>query len=70
MMLCSLIIAMLETSLKSTTPTAKPPTKPDPLPDKELHIYDDEVWSKIYNLMDKSVAVGQESDNDILIDIS
>ncbi|MCJ1475906.1 hypothetical protein MMC13_004570 [Lambiella insularis] len=59
-MVFSFIVAMLETALKST-PTATP-TKPGVLQDKEIHNFDDEVWSKVYTSM---VVVGDDSDDDM-----
>jgi hypothetical protein len=62
-MVFSFIVAMLETALKST-PTATP-TKPGVLQDKEIHNFDDEVWSKVYTSMDESMVVGDDSDDDM-----
>jgi len=69
-MVFSFIVAMLETALKST-PTATP-TKPGVLQDKEIHNFDDEVWSKVYALMDESLVVGDDSDDDMndVVDLS
>lgn len=69
-MVFSFIVAMLETALKST-PTATP-TKPGPLQDKEIHNFDDEVWSKVYTLMDESMVLGDDSDDDMndVVDLS
>ena len=69
-MVFSFIVAMLETALKST-PTATP-TKPGVLRDKEIHNFDDEVWSKVYTLMDESIVVGDDSDDDMndVVDLS
>ena len=69
-MVFSFIVAMLETALKST-PTATP-TNPGMLQDKEIHNFDDEVWLKIFTLMDKSLVVGDDSDDDMndVIDMS
>lgn len=65
-MVFSFIVAMLETALKST------PTKPGVLQDKEIHNFDDEVWSKVYALMDESLVVGDDSDDDMndVVDLS
>jgi hypothetical protein len=62
-MVFSFIVAMLETALKST-PNASP-TKPGVLQDKEIHDFDNEVWSKVYTLMDESLAVDDGSDDDM-----
>lgn len=69
-MVFSFIVAMLETALKST-PTATP-TKPGMQQDKGTHNFDDEVWSKVYKLMDESLVVGDDSDDDMndVIDLS
>ncbi|MCJ1383559.1 hypothetical protein MMC17_006673 [Xylographa soralifera] len=60
-MVFSFIVAMLETAMKST-PTATP-TKPGVLQDKEIHNFDDEVWSKVYTLMDESMIIDDDSDD-------
>ena len=62
-MVFSFIVAMLETALKST-PNASP-TKPGVLQDKEIYDFDNEVWSKVYALMDESLAVDDGSDDDM-----
>jgi len=62
-MVFSFIVAMLETAMKST-PTATP-TKPGMLRDKEIHNFDDGVWSKVCTLMDESLVVGDDSDDDM-----
>ena len=62
-MVFSFIVAMLETAMKST-PTATP-TKPGMLRDKEIHNFDDEVWSKVYTSMDESLVVSDDSDDDM-----
>ena len=69
-MVFSFIVAMLETALKST-PTATP-TKPGVLQDKEIHNFHDEVWSKVYILMEESLVVDDDSDDDMddVIDLS
>ncbi|KAK3174086.1 hypothetical protein OEA41_001330 [Lepraria neglecta] len=68
-MVFSFIVAMLETALKST-PTASP-TKPGVLQDKEIHHFDDEVWSKVYKSMKESLVVDDGDDNmDDVIDLS
>ena len=69
-MVYSFIIAMQETALKSI-PTATP-TKPGVLQDKEIHKYEDEAWSKIYRLMDESIVIGDDGDDDMndVIDLS
>jgi hypothetical protein len=63
-MVFSFIVAMLETALKST-PNALP-TKPGVLQDKEIHNFDNEVWSKVYALMDESLAVDDSSDDNMI----
>ena len=69
-MVFSFIVAMLETALKSS-PTVTP-TKPGVLQDKEIHNFKDEVWSKVYRLMDESIVVGDDNDDDMkdVIDLS
>ena len=68
-MVFSFIVAMLETALKST-PTSSP-TKPGGLQDKEIHNFDDEVWSKVYTSMEESLAVDDDGDDDMdVIDLS
>ena len=62
-MVFSFFVAMLETALKST-PTATP-TKPGVLQDKEIHNFDDGVWSKVYTSMDESLVIDDDSDNDM-----
>ena len=67
-MVFSFIVAMLETALKSTPTTT--PTKPGMLQDKEIRDFDDEVWSKIYISMDKSIVPGDDGDMTDVIDMS
>jgi hypothetical protein len=69
-MVFSFIVAMLETAMKST-PSATP-TKPSVQQDKEVHNFDDEVWLKVYTLMDESLVVDDTSDDDMddVIDLS
>ena len=69
-MVFSFIVAMLETSLKSTPTTT--PTKPGTLQDKEIHIFDDEVWSKVYTLTREGIVVCDASDHDMkdVVDLS
>ncbi|KAL2056961.1 hypothetical protein ABVK25_002700 [Lepraria finkii] len=69
-MVFSFIVAMLETALKST-PTSSP-TKPGVLQDKEIHNFDDEMWSKVYTSMEESLAVDDNGDNHMydVIDLS
>ena len=69
-MVFSFIVAMLETALKST-PTATT-TKPGMLQDKEIHKFDDEVWSKVYTSMEESLVVDDDSEDDMddVIDLS
>jgi hypothetical protein len=62
-MVFSFIVAMLETTLKST-PNASL-TKPGVPQDKETHGFDSGVWSKIYALIGENLAVGDGSDDDI-----
>jgi hypothetical protein len=52
----SFIVAMMETAIKST-PNALP-TKPAQLQEKEIDHFEDEVWSKVYELMDRSIVTG------------
>jgi hypothetical protein len=50
----SFIVTMMETAIKST-PNASP-TKPAQLQEKEIDHFEDEVWSKVYELMDRSIV--------------
>jgi hypothetical protein len=56
----SFIVTMMETAIKST-PNASP-TKPAQLQEKEIDHFEDEVWSKVYELMDKSIVTGLVED--------
>ena len=58
-MIFSFIVAMLETALKSTS--AATPSKPGVLQDKEIHNFDDEVWSKVCTSMNDSLVVDDAS---------
>ena len=62
-MVFSSIVAMLETALKST-PTATP-IKPGVLQDKEIHDFDDGVWSKVYTSMNESLVIGDDGGDDM-----
>lgn len=62
-MVFSYIVAMLKTAMKST-PTVTP-TSPGPLQDKDIRHFDDEVWSRIYGLMDESLAVDDDDMDDV-----
>ncbi len=57
-MIYSFIVAMLENALKST-PTA---TKQQ---DKEIQDFDNEVWPKISNRVEKSLRISDDSDDDM-----
>lgn len=61
---------MLETALKSNP--AATPAMPGRQQDKEIQDFDDEVWTKIYKIMDESSMVGDDSDDhmDNIIDLS
>jgi hypothetical protein len=50
------IITMMETAMKST-PNATP-TKPGQQQEKEINDFEDEVWSKVYEQMDRSIVTG------------
>jgi hypothetical protein len=54
------IVTMMETITKSTPNTT--PTKPGQLQDKEVNQVEDEVWSKVYSLMDASIAMCLDED--------
>jgi hypothetical protein len=54
------IITMIETAMKST-PNAIP-TKPGQLQEKEVNHFEDEVWSKVYSLMDASIVMCLDED--------
>ncbi|KAL9130207.1 MAG: hypothetical protein Q9217_001552 [Psora testacea] len=57
-----------EIALRST-PTVTP-TKPGVLQDKEIHYFDDEVWSRVYKLAHGSLMVVDDGNMDIVIDMS
>lgn len=59
-MVFSSIVTMLETALKSISTAT--PTKLGVLQYKGIHNFDDEVWSKVYKLMDESIRVGGDDD--------
>jgi hypothetical protein len=52
---------MIETAIKST-PNASP-TKPAQLQEKEIDHFEDEVWLKVYELMDRSIVTGPVEDS-------
>ena len=54
--------------MKSTLTTT--PTKPGLQPLREVSDFQDEVWTKIYALIDKSVCVPSYSNPDDAIDLS
>lgn len=54
------IITMMETAMKST-PNATP-TRPGQLQEKEVNHFEDEVWSKVYSLMDASIVMCLDED--------
>lgn len=62
-MVFSFIVAMLETALKST-PTATP-TKPGKQQDKEIQDFDHEVLSKVNKLLEESLIISDDSDDDM-----
>ncbi len=63
-MVFSFIVTMIETAMKST-PTATPAKPGVQLQEKAIHNFDDEVWSKVYKLMDESLVVDDDIDDDV-----
>jgi len=66
-MIFSFIVAMMETAMKST-PNATP-TKPSQLREEVNH-FKDEVWSKVYMILDKSVVICSDDDMEDVVDVS
>ena len=64
----SFIISMMETAMKSTPTTT--PTKPGLQRVREVSNFQDEVWTKIYALIDESVCVPDYCNPDDAIDLS
>ena len=62
------IVTMMETAMKSTPNVT--PTKPGQLQEKEVNHYKDEVWSKIYALVEESVVMCSDDDMEDAIDVS
>jgi hypothetical protein len=63
-MVFSFIVTMIDTAMK-VTPAATP-TKPGvQLQKKAIHNFDDEGWSKVYRLMDESLVVDDDIDDDV-----
>jgi hypothetical protein len=67
-MVFSFIVTMMETAMKST-PNATP-TKPGLLREKEVNQFKDEVWSKVYTLVNESVVACSDDDMEDAIDVS
>jgi hypothetical protein len=67
-MVFSFIVAIMETAMKST-PNATP-TKPGQLREKEVNRFKDEVWSKVYTILDKSVVTCSDDDMEDVVDVS
>jgi hypothetical protein len=67
-MVFNFIVTMMETAMKST-PNATP-TKPGQLQEKEVDHYKDEVWSKVYALVEESVVMCSDDDMEDAIDVS
>jgi len=67
-MVFNFIVTMMETAMKST-PNASP-TKPGQLQQKEVNRYKDEVWSKVYALVEESVVMCSDDDMEDAIDVS
>jgi len=59
-MVFNFIVSMMETAMKST-PHATP-TKPGQKRDKEIYQFEDEVWLKVYEQVDRHIAVCLEAD--------
>lgn len=57
-MIYSFIIAILENVLKSTSIATKQQ-------DKEIQDFDNEVWPKIFNRVEKSLRISDDSDDDM-----
>lgn len=64
----SFIVSMMETAMKSTPTTT--PTKPGLQRVREVSDSQDEVWTKIYALIDESVCVPSYCNADDAIDLS
>ncbi|KAL6715560.1 hypothetical protein ACLMJK_006521 [Lecanora helva] len=59
----SYIVAMLETAMKS--PPSTSPTNPGSARENKIEKFDSEKWAKIYKLMDDSLAINDNSDDDM-----
>lgn len=66
-MVFSFIVTMIDAAMRST-PTASP-TKPGVTQDKEINNFEDEVWGKVYKLMDESLVVVDDDDMDDVLDL-
>lgn len=64
----SFIVSMMETAMKSTPTTT--PIKPGLQRDREVSEFEDEVWTKVYALIDESVCVPSHYNPDDAIDLS
>ena len=64
----SFIVSMMETAMKSTPITT--PTKPGLQRDREVSEFQDEVWTRVYALIDESVCVPSHCNPDDAIDLS
>jgi hypothetical protein len=62
------IVSMMETAMKSS-PNATP-TKPGQLQEKEVNHFEDEVWSKVFALVEESVVTCSDDDMEDAIDVS
>jgi len=67
-MVFNFIVTMIETFTKST-PNATP-TKPGQLQEKEVNHFKDEVWLKVFALVDESVMMCSDDDMEDAIDVS
>jgi hypothetical protein len=61
-MVFNFIASMMESALKSTPNTT--PTKPGQLQEKEVNHYKDEVWSKVYALVEESLMCSDDDMED------
>jgi hypothetical protein len=67
-MVFNFIVSMMETAMKST-PNATP-TKPGQLQEKEVNHFQDEVWLKVFALVDESVRMCPDDDMKDAIHVS
>lgn len=56
----SFIVRMMETAIKSAPHTT--PTKPGTQQEKEVNNFENEVWLKVFALMDENIMLSLEED--------